>query len=177
MEILMFCDQFHKKIKKIVADAAKNDNCKYIEKTKITEEMKNKVLVAIDPNHGNLISCMAENNHEIRIVEDCNGKTIESKHEKYLKFRYTRRQRNVETRNDKYKKLRENKKKKPQTNGKTMEEIESTLSKHNSKTCNATKFKAYLKEKNSINRMLYEYYEEDIYRKLKLNIYINTQKK
>ncbi len=164
-----------KKAKKI---ASETDNCEYIENVEITEEMKNKLLVTIDPNHGNLISCMAENpesNHNI-VAEDINGEKLEYKHKDTINFRYTRAQRNVETKNEKYKKIRETIKKSTKINEKTVEEIESKLTIHDSKTTDITKFTSYLKDKIRINRILLGHYRQPMYRKLKMNIYINTQK-
>jgi len=61
-------------------------------------------------------------------------------------------------------------------NKKTVKEIETELSKHNSKTASYDKFIEYCKKKNEVNRLLFKHYAEKIFRKLKLNIYINTQK-
>jgi hypothetical protein len=60
--------------------------------------------------------------------------------------------------------------------GKTIKEIESELSEYNSKTCDFDEFIDYLKIKNKINRCLFEQYQKKIYRKLKWNRFINTQK-
>jgi hypothetical protein len=158
--------------------AENNDNILYIENVEITAEMKDKLLVAIDPNHGNLMSCMAETRespHNI-IVEDANNQILEFKHKDTIKFRYTRPQRNVETRAKKYNTLRESLKEDDKIDNKSITEIESNLSVHDSKTCDTTKFCSYLKEKVTINRKLKPHYEQPIYRKLKMNIYINTQK-
>ena len=61
-------------------------------------------------------------------------------------------------------------------NNKTIKQIESELSKYNSKTCDFNEFIDYLKIKNKINRILFEQYQDKIYRKLKWNRFINTQK-
>ena len=47
--------------------------------------------------------------------------------------------------------------------------------------CNGTgrptlNVQSYLKDKIGINRILYEHYGQNVYRKLKMNIYINTQR-
>ena len=159
-------------------EVTNTDKCKYIEDVKITESMKNKLLVAVDPNHGNLISCIAENpesKHNI-ITENANGEKTEYKHKDTITFRYTRAQRNNETKNKKYNQIREDIKKNTKFNNETIEVIESKLSKHDSKTCDFNNFVSYLKDKISINRILYEHYGQKIYRKLKMNIYINTQR-
>ena len=58
----------------------------------------------------------------------------------------------------------------------TVKQIESYLSAHNSKTCNFVLFLKYLKVKNRINRCLFNQYQDRVYRKLKWNSFINTQK-
>ena len=54
--------------------------------------------------------------------------------------------------------------------------MENKLSKYNSKICQFGEFKIYLKEKNDLNRQLYDHYTKIIYRKLRINRYINTKK-
>ena len=168
-----------KKSKKATAKLVNSDRCEYIEDTNITNEMRTKTIVAIDPNHGNLISCMAKNDKAditINVPAPNSHKTVKIKYKSDLRFRYTRDQRNVETKNNKYKKIRENLKKETRINNRTVEAIESSLSVHNSKTCNFDDFSSYLRTKVNMNRLLYNYYGADIFRKLKMNIYINTQK-
>ena len=60
--------------------------------------------------------------------------------------------------------------------GKTIKKIESKLCNYNSKTNNFNKFKIYIIEKNKINNKLYNHYEQNYFRKFKLNRFINTQK-
>jgi len=128
---------------------------KYIEDTKITDQIKTKDIVVIDPGHNDLINCMNKN-----------GK----------RFRYTRGQRNVETRHNKYLKIEDKIKKKTTIKDKSIKEIESELSVYNSKTRQTDAFKDYLKKKIEINRRLYDHYLTEIYRKLKFNRYTNTRK-
>ena len=128
----------------------------YIEKQEnISEIVKDKNYVTIDPNKSDLMYCMDKNGN---------------------KFRYTQNQRRKETRKKKYMKIREEIKINEEINGKTMKELESELSSYNSKTCDYNEFEKYLKKKNSINRLLFDVYEDEIHRKLKFNAYINTQK-
>ena len=93
-----------------------------------------------------------------------------------VKFRYTQNQRRLETRNKKYMKIIEKINDKTKIKGKKIKEIESELSNYNSKTCDFDKFMDYLKVKNRINRCLFNQYQKKIYRKLKWNRYINTQR-
>jgi hypothetical protein len=50
------------------------------------------------------------------------------------------------------------------------------MSKYNSKTVDFLKFIEYCKKKNEVNRLLFNHYKEDVFRKLKFNRYTNTQK-
>jgi hypothetical protein len=113
---------------------------------------------------------------QILIYADTKKKVIRFKIKNHVTFRYTRSQRNKETKNDKYKKIREKLKKDKKINNKSVEEIESELAIHDSKTCDMNKFTSYLKKKIEVNRIVSEHYKDPIYRKLKMNTYINTQK-
>ena len=167
--------------KKIKKNLVENDEFKYIEEVPITQSMKNKLVVAIDPNHGNLISCVAKISDEkfekkAILSKDANGKITRIKNRNYKTFRYTRSQRNIETKSKKYKMIREDLKKNDKIGNKNITEIESELSVHDSKTCDFEKFTSYLKKKIGTNRILYGHYLKPIHRKLKMNTYINTQK-
>ena len=61
-------------------------------------------------------------------------------------------------------------------NIKTVKQIETELSKYSSKTCDYNKFIEYCKKKNESNRLLFEHYNQKLFKKLKFNRYINTQK-
>ncbi len=91
-------------------------------------------------------------------------------------FRYTQNQRRLETRTKKYMKITEKVNNETKINNKTIKQIESTLNVLNSKTINLDEFKKYIKEKNKLNNILYEHYQQEYFRKFKLNRYINTQK-
>jgi hypothetical protein len=178
------------------------ENIEYIEKAKITEEMKHKKIVCIDPGMSDLIYCGAKNDKD----------ELET-------FRYTQNQRRLETRNKKYNKIidninkekkikapnfkNENNKNKDkiinnivnkiedkqtkkqvkilakrtkQPRMQSVKKMESTLSNYNSKTCNFNEFKKYTEKKNELNNKLGKHYGQYIFRKLKLNRFINTQK-
>ena len=166
----------------------KNNDCEYIENANITSRMKNMLMVAIDPNHGNLISCLAETKQKApkKIITyiDSEGDKKSFINRNYLTFRYTRRQRNAETKKNKYRKIREQLKESTivevettdEIKDKTVKEIETELSVHDSKNCNFVKFSRYLAAKINTNRELKDFYEMDIHRKLKFNTYVNTQK-
>ena len=135
------------------------ENTKYIEKEIITDELRSKKIVCVDPGCSDLIYCGSKDN-------DGNLET----------FRYTQNQRRLETRTKKYNKIIEEVNNTTFINGKNIKEIESVLSSHNKKTCNYDKFKSYLIEKNKLNLLLFSHYEKTFFRKFKLNRYINTQK-
>ncbi len=126
----------------------------YIEnQDNIDKLLHNKNYVCIDPNLSDLMYCM-----------DKNG----------VKFRYTQNQLRLETRNKKYMKIVEEINNGATINGKTIKEIEATLSKHNSKTCVFDEFIDYLKIKNKINRYLFEQYQKKIYRRYNRIIFLNN---
>jgi len=135
-------------------------DCEYIEKVELTDELKKMKIVTIDPNDGgDLIYCGSK---------DKNGE-LET-------FRYTQNQRRLETRTKKYMKITEKVNSEIKINNQTIKQIESTLSVLNSKTVNYEEFKKYVSEKNKVNKILYEHYQQDFFRKFKLNKYINMQK-
>ena len=131
----------------------------YIEDTILTKELKEKKFVCADPGMSDLIYCGSRD-------DDGNLET----------FRYTQNQRRLETGNKKYRKLRERLSKETMVDNKRVKEIETQLSLLNSKTCHFKLFGDYCEEKNKINTLLSGYYEKDIFRKLKLNSFTNTQK-
>jgi hypothetical protein len=59
---------------------------------------------------------------------------------------------------------------------KSIEELETELSKHNSNVCDFDRFKEYLKLKLIINSLLINNYQKEIYRKYKWYGFINEQK-
>lgn len=140
-------------------DCKKCDNTDYIENTKITKETKNKKVVCADPGCSDLIYCGSKNEDEI----------LET-------FRYTQNQRRKEIGYKKYNKIIEYENKKTKIRNKSVKKLESRLCDYNSKTCKYDTFKEYLIQKNKLNRLLYVHYEQEFFRKFKLNRFTNTQK-
>jgi len=135
-------------------------DCEYIEKAELTEEQKKMKIITIDPNDGgDLIYCGSKD-------EKGNLET----------FRYTQNQRRLETRTKKYMKITEKVNSETKINNQTIKQIESILSVLNSKTVNYNEFRTYITEKNKVNKILYEHYQQEFFRKFKLNRFINTQK-
>lgn len=129
----------------------------YIDELKDYSSIKNKKIIAIDPGMSDIIYCVDNDN------KDAN------------EFRYTQDSRRKECKIKKYSKLilqfKEEK-----IDGKTIIEHESELSKLNRKTLHINTFKEYIKAKCLLNHKIYSFYQKNIFRKLKLNAYINKKK-
>jgi hypothetical protein len=134
-------------------------NTDYIEKTEITDELRNMKVVCIDPNMSDLIYCGSK---------DENGKL--------QTFRYTQNQRRLETRMKKYSKIIHKVSKETMIEEQTIKETETELKEYNSKTTKYEKFKEYCIKKNKINSKLYSHYQQEFYKKFKLNRFTNSQK-
>lgn len=135
------------------------ENIKYIEKETITDDIRNKKIVCIDPNYSDLIYCGSKDDNDVLQT-----------------FRYTQNQRRMETRVKKYSKIINDINNKTIIDGKNVKELETILSSYNKKTCNYEKFINYITQKNKLNYLLYYHYHKVLFRKFKLNRYINTQK-
>lgn len=144
---------------------------KYIDE--LTQEQKDKyrdyIKVGIDPGVRTLLF---GTNGETKIIDKENGKT---KH-KTTVFKYTQDQRRKETKIKKYMKITDNDKKETIINNTTVKKYEETLSKYDSKSCIYKNVKSYIKEKNKVNKILFGYYEKELYRKFKWYGYINRQR-
>src|SRR3972149_2687634 len=147
----------------------------YFEKVEITDEIRKMRYVVIDPNYDDIIHCMSKKEADavVELLKDDNNKKKKSNN---IFFRYTQNQRRVETRKKKYIQIRRKLRNKIRKNGKSICDIESELSKYNSKICTFNGFKRYIKQKNKMNEQLFDHYSKYIYRKLQLNSYINTKK-
>ena len=129
----------------------------YIDELTDYTNIKNKKIVAYDPGLSDILYCVDNDN------KDAN------------EFRYTQDSRRKECKIKKYAKIiLEFKKEK--IDGKTIIEYETELSKLNRKTLTIKDFKEYIQKKSEINNKLYKFYEKYIFRKLKLNGYINIKK-
>jgi len=129
----------------------------YIDELTDYTNIKNKKIVCIDPGLSDILYCVDNDNKDA------------------TEFRYTQDSRRKECKIKKYSKIiLEFKKEK--IDGKTIIEYETELSKLNRKTLIVKDFKEYIKKKSKINNKLYKFYEKYIFRKLKLNSYINRKK-
>jgi transposase len=147
-------------IGKRIPFSKKQNNEKYIDELdkKDYDRLQSKTIVSIDPNKGDLLYCVDD------VIKERN------------QFRYTQDQRRKETKQKKYRDIIQELKKKKKINKKNVIELETEISKHNKRTLDIKKFKEYLKKKNEVNKKLFEFYEKEIFRKLKLNGYINRLK-
>jgi len=143
--------------KRIPSAKVGSNSEEYIDELIDYTNIKNKKIVAIDPNKSDILYCVDNDNKEAN------------------EFRYTQDSRRKECKIKKYAKIiLEFKKEK--VDGKTIIEYETELSKLNRKTLMIKDFKEYIKKKSEINNKLYKFYEKYIFRKLKLNGYINRKK-
>ena len=124
-------------------------------KSSISGNLKNKNIVTIDPNLSDLIYCINDE-----------GK----------KFRYTQDQRRKETKAKKYRNILQENKINTIIDDKNIVDYETELSHYNKKTLEFIGFKEYIKHKNKVNIKISNFYTKYIYRKLKLNSYINRKK-
>jgi len=143
--------------KRIPNIKAGSNSEQYIDELTDYTNIKNKKIVCIDPGKSDILYCVDDDNKEAN------------------EFRYTQDSRRKECKIKKYAKIiLEFKKEK--IDGKTIIEYETELSKLNRKTLITKDFKEYIKKKSEINNKLYKFYEKYIFRKLKLNGYINRKK-
>lgn len=134
--------------------------------------LRGRKIVTIDPGHNNLIYATSINGNEEATHFDFrkNKIKVNINQVSYTTFRYTRNQRNHESKKIRYQKIIN------RIKTKEIIKMETKFSKYNSHTCDFIEFKSYLKAKIELNRKLYEHYYQSIYRKLKFNRYINTNK-
>jgi len=129
----------------------------YIDELKDYSNIKNKKIVAIDPGMSDIIYCVDNDDkdaNEFRYTQDSIRR--ECKIKKYSKLILQFKQEKID--------------------GKTIIEHETELSKLNRKTLNINAFKEYISAKSLLNHKVYSFYQRYIFRKLKLNAYINKKK-
>jgi len=138
-------------------NTTKNDQGEtYIDEVPDYAALKGKRVVAIDPNMSDLLYCVDSDGRE------------------QVKFRYTQETRRKETKVKKYRNYLQLRKQEIIA-GKSVGEWETELSVFNKKTTDFVRFKAYLKQKNEVNAHLSPFYNESIFRKLKLGGFMRRQ--
>ena len=131
-----------------------------------------------------------ENKEECKYIDDLNDKELKEldknnwvvndigvripiymKNKNGVRFRYSNRKHANRTKRFKYQKII--KKHKDNDN---ISKTENELSKYNSKTTNFNKFKEYITNKNRINNMLFDKYNNEIFRKYKWYGFLHKKK-
>jgi hypothetical protein len=129
----------------------------YIDELDDYSALRDKTIVGIDPGKDDLIYCVDNASKDANV------------------FRYSQDQRRKETKMKKYNNIilgmKTNK-----IEGKTIIEYETELSHYNRKSLQITKYKEYLREKNRINHILFQFYRKELFRKLKFGKYINIKR-
>ena len=150
---------------------------KYIEEVEITEAMKQRKKITNDVGHEDIMHCVSKQSSvETTIIDKKTKEKRIIKTKENRCFRYTQNQRRVETKLKKYNKIRKELKKRKTINQISAEELESEISKFNSRTNEIKEFMKYCKKKNEVNRRTFIHYNSNIHRKLRMNAYINTQR-
>lgn len=130
---------------------------KYIDELENYDNLQDKKIVSVDVGKSDLIYCVDGSDNDAN------------------KFRYSQDQRRKETKSKKFSKLiLELKKEK--IHDKSIIQHETELSNYNRKSLRINEFKVYIQKKNELNHLLFNFYEKYIFRKLKLNGYLNTKK-
>ena len=121
------------------------------------DKLDDKNIVAIDPGKNSILYCVDDDS------KDAN------------EFTYTQNQRRKECKTKKYDMIVKNLKK-YKIDGKDITEYETEISEFNRKSLNVDEYKKYLKKKNEVNYKICNFYKKEIFRKLKLNGYINRKR-
>lgn len=162
----------HKKIskKKKVQGVEEQQEFKYIEKDNNIKFTKGKNVVVSDPGYSDLLHMYNEQSYSFKKEQKENRLTVGSK-----MFRYTQAQRKHEMKTSKYVKMRK-KMYKEKIGFRTTQERINSLSKCNFKSCDFKEAKYGMIIKSIMIEPMFEFFEREIHRKLKLNSYINKQK-
>ena len=91
------------------------------------------------------------------------------------KLRYSQNTRRKQTKVKKYRNILKEKKESYRVEGRTVVEWETEMSQYNKKTLNFDAYKTYLGPKNTLNEKLAPFYNEYLFRKLKLGSYMRRQ--
>lgn len=135
----------------------------YIEEYK--PEGLRKRIVGIDPNMRDIVYCAGEADEGVKFI------------------RYTQNQVNFESKQKRIKRITRKIKTKASDRHHrlrrfilSIRDIESHLSKHDSKTVDMGRYKAYLRVKNEANIYLCKFYGQELFRKMKLRTKVNRQR-
>ena len=130
----------------------------YIDDVKNYTRLKDKKIIAIDPGKSDLIYCVDSATKDANI------------------YRYTQDRRRRIGKSKRFGKLTIKMKRQETIDEKKVQKLEDELSKFNRKTLNFENFKKYVREKNRINVYLKKFYSKEIFRKFKLDTFINIKR-
>jgi hypothetical protein len=131
--------------------------------------------VAIDANMGDLLYCTGEE-YDGCIKDHCKNSDCEEHKHQREHLRYTQDSRRKTMKTKKYAGILEEQKGICLVNERGVGIWESMLSSYDHKTVSLRKFYDYIGMKIFVNNKIEEFYTRYIFRKLKLNTFINTQK-
>lgn len=131
----------------------------YIDEVTPAERLRlvGKTVVGIDPGMSDLLYC------------------VDSDQKDQTKFRVTQDQMLKDTKSKKYRKLSQKLKRDTVIDDRRVGEWEADMSAYNKKTLNFEAFKEYIRHKNALNIRLAPFYNQYLFRKLKLGSYSRTQ--
>jgi hypothetical protein len=127
------------------------------------DHVAGKTLVAADPGKNDLIFWVAKNQNVIR--ED------ESRKHTITKLRYTQNQRRKETKLKRFRKRRQTMKEDQVIEEKNVIAWETELSEFSKRTLIFEEFQAFVAKKNQVGAKVFPFYENQLFRKLRLNIF------
>ena len=130
----------------------------YIDEVIDYTRLKEKKIVAIDPGKSDLIYCVDSASKDANV------------------YRYTQDRRRKIGKSKRFNKLTIKMKRQEKIDERKVQELEDELSKLNRKTLNFEKFKEYVRQKNGVNVFLKKFYSREIFRKFKLDTFINIQR-
>ena len=147
-----------KKIREKQKEETKNKKIENKEECKYIDDLNDEELKKLDKNNW--------------VVNDIGVRTpLHMKNKNGVRFRYTNRKHANRIKRFKYQKII-----KKHKDNNDMSKTENELSKHNSKTINFNKFKEYITNKNRINNILFDKYNNEIFRKYKWYGFLNRKK-
>jgi hypothetical protein len=173
--ILLVRDDLFKPLKKTIVRTIKKPNGytddKYVDDLTEEEKIKcyTKNIVGADPGKNDLIYCT---DGKVKMITKENGKI----YRKANKMSYSQKLREETLKTRYYGQKIENDKRNRLVGNRDIKEIESELSKINSASCMYENVREYIKKKSKTNKLIQEYYEEEIHRRLKWYSFINKQK-
>jgi hypothetical protein len=131
--------------------------------------------VAIDGNMGDLLNCSGEK-YDSCIKDHCSDKNCEEHKHSREHLRYTQDSRRKTMKTKKYAGITQEQKKVCLVDDHSIETWESLLSSYDHKIVSLRKFYDYIAMKIFVNNKIDMFYSRYIFRKLKLNTYMNTKK-